>query len=182
MGEQPVLLDLNAIAAEPGARGLFTYSLRLPPIDDLVVEGAVEVALEALNTAQALLVRGNFRGKVHLACARCLEMVVVEVRGEIDEQFSLRGITAPELELIDQVEPREAAIAEQILNVSELVRQQLLVSLPLRVLCRPDCRGICPQCGRNLNQEECQCAQTEGSPAWETLRLLLEKERRAKHH
>jgi len=175
MEDEPVLLDLNAIASQPGAKGTFAYSLLLPASEGLVCEGAIEVSLEVQNTAKALLVRGSFRGKVRLCCARCLEETVEAVGGKIHEEFSLPGISAPELGLIDQVEPREAAFAEQVLNVSELVRQQLLSSLPLRALCRADCKGLCPRCGQNLNRGKCQCAETEVAPGWEALRDLMEE-------
>jgi uncharacterized protein len=180
MQRDAVLLDLSAIIAQPGAKGSFVYALELPAEADLATKGAVKVALTAQSTEKALIVRGAFEGKVILPCARCLEDVVVDLRGEIQEQFSLPGITEPDFELIDQVEPREAAFADQTLNVSELVRQQLLVSLPLRALCRPDCRGICPGCGVNLDQERCQCSAAQTDPAWEALRALTEKKKSTK--
>lgn len=174
--EPAVLLDLNAIANEPGAMGSFTYSLDLPASEEFTTEGPVQVSLEVHNIGKSLLVYGEFRGTVHLACARCLTDVPVAVQGRIDEQFSLPGISSPELELIDQVEPAEAAIADQVLNVSELVRQQILISLPIRVLCRDACQGLCPTCGQNLNEGSCDCPREEGHPGWEALRRLAIKQ------
>lgn len=171
MVPKPILLDLNAIVQQLGAIGSFAYSLRLPPSEGLTPEGPVEVSLEVQNTGSALLVRGSFRGKVRLSCARCLEEVVAPAEGRIAEEFSLPG-GAAELELIDQIEPEESAYAEQILNVSELIRQQLLISQPLRALCSPDCKGLCPRCGHNLNLGECSCPKVVAHPAWEALRVL----------
>jgi uncharacterized protein len=172
MEKGAVLLDLNAIAVQPGAKGSFTYSLDLSPNEDFTCEGPIEVALEVFNSGTALLVEGTFKGKAYLPCARCLEETLVEVQGKIQEQFSLPGITSPELGLIDQVEPKEAAFADQILNVTELIRQQILINLPLRVLCKASCKGMCPECGQNLNEGKCECPETPGDPAWQALRAL----------
>jgi len=147
----------------------------LPPSEELCCEGPVAVMLEVLNSGQALLVKGKFQGNVRMACARCLQDTELELRGKFDEQFSLPGVTEPDLQLIDQVEPAEAAFADQVLNVSELLRQQLLLALPLRALCTPDCKGLCPTCGANLNLNSCQCPKDEGHPAWQALRDLMEK-------
>jgi uncharacterized protein len=175
MDKDAVLLDLNAIAVEPGAKGNFTCSVVLPPSDELICEGPIAVTLEVQNTGQALLARGQFQGKVQLVCARCLQDTVLELQGKFNEQFSLPGASDPDLQLIDQLEPAESAFAKQILDVSELLRQQLLLALPLRALCSPSCEGLCPACGVNLNLNVCQCPKTEGSPAWEVLRDLMEK-------
>jgi uncharacterized protein len=175
MAKDAVLLDLNAIAVEPGAKGSFTCSVALPPSEDLNCEGAAAVSLEVQNSGQALLVKGKFQGMVLLPCARCLKDTRVVLQGKFNEQFSLPGVSDPDLQLIDQLEPTEAAFAGQILDVSELLRQQLLLALPLRALCSPDCAGLCPGCGTNLNITTCQCPKTEGSPVWEALRGLMEK-------
>jgi len=175
MENGPILLDLNAIAQQPGARGSFTYSLTLPESEGLACEGPVEVFLEAQNSGKALLVTGNLRGRAHLACARCLEDVIVEVQGKIQEQFSLPGASGRGLGLIDEIEPAESAYADQILNVSELIRQQMLILLPLRVICRPSCKGLCPTCGQNLNLGKCDCPEPASHPAWQALRALADK-------
>jgi uncharacterized protein len=176
--EPAVLLDLNAIASEPGATGSFAYSLDLPNAEEFASEGPVRVSLDVHNTGKALLVYGKFEGAVHLACARCLADVLVDVQGKIDEQFSLPGVTIAGLELIDQVEPAESAFTDQVLNVTELVRQQILLSLPMRVVCSDDCQGLCPVCGHNLNEGSCGCPQEEGHPAWKALRDLASKQKK----
>jgi uncharacterized protein len=175
MEHEPLLLDLSAIAQEPGARGSFTYSLSLPRGEGLVCKGPVEVSLEVYNSGRALVVRGLFRGKVLLACARCLEEVAIDIKGKIQEEFSLPVPGRAELGLIDQVEPVESAFADEVLNVSELARQQLLLSLPLQALCRPSCKGLCASCGENLNVKECDCPKASGHPAWQALRDLADR-------
>ncbi|NIM05430.1 MAG: hypothetical protein GTO55_04850 [Armatimonadetes bacterium] len=177
MEHEPILLDLSGIAQQPGARGSFSYSLSLPPSEELICEGPVEVALEAHNSGRALLVRGTFAGKALISCARCLEEVPINVKGKIEEQFSLPGVSEPDLDLIDQSEPGESAFADEMLNVSELIRQQLLISLPLRVLCRPSCKGLCATCGQDLNLKKCDCPEGLGHPAWESLRDLVNKQK-----
>jgi uncharacterized protein len=61
-----------------------------------------------------------------------------------------------------------------IVDLSELVRQLLVLHTPTRSLCRPDCRGICPHCGTNLNVDQCRCETEQVDPRMEPLRQLLQ--------
>ena len=53
--------------------------------------------------------------------------------------------------------------------LEDVLREQVLLSLPVRTLCRPDCKGLCPHCGENRNQKECTCAEMETDPKWAAL-------------
>jgi uncharacterized protein len=59
------------------------------------------------------------------------------------------------------------------INTDQLLRENLLLSLPLQPLCRDDCRGLCPRCGANLNQEPCGCERPPADPRMDALRKLL---------
>ena len=94
---------------------------------------------------------------VQVQCGRCLEMFETPVAVEFDEEYILDHdpITGRRVE----VEGDEFRIdAQRHLDLSEAVRQYRESALPLRPLCRPDCRGLCPHCGHNLNTGACGCA------------------------
>jgi uncharacterized protein len=96
---------------------------------------------------------------------------------KVEEEFATAE-TAPDVLTIDREEPETSAIANYVLDVSELVRQQLAVNLPMAQLCREDCRGICPECGQNLNLGPCGCAKQPADARWSALASLLDEEAR----
>ena len=61
------------------------------------------------------------------------------------------------------------------LLLEDVLREQVLLALPLKAICREDCKGLCPHCGRNLNQEQCNCAETPDDPRWSALKDIREK-------
>ena len=61
------------------------------------------------------------------------------------------------------------------LLLEDVLREQVLLALPLKAICRDDCRGLCPHCGRNLNHEQCTCAEPIEDPRWSALKDLREK-------
>jgi uncharacterized protein len=91
---------------------------------------------------------------------------------KVEEEFATAE-TAPDVVTIDREEPETSAMSNYVLDVSELVRQQLAVNLPMAPLCREDCQGICPECGQNLNLGPCSCANQPADTGWGTLASLL---------
>ena len=113
---------------------------------------------------------GRMEGRVQLACRLCLEEVDVEVDEDI--HFLLAGIGAeeaddPEVFLYD---PNAISI-----DLRPAVRETWLLSVPQYVQCSEDCKGLCPNCGTNLNESSCNCSTTETDPRWDALRKLQSK-------
>jgi uncharacterized protein len=61
------------------------------------------------------------------------------------------------------------------LVLEDVLREQVLLAVPLKVVCREDCKGLCPTCGKNRNTEPCSCAATLGDPRWSALKEIREK-------
>lgn len=105
-----------------------------------------------------LLIHGKTEVTIAIPCGRCLEEVDRVFRIRIDKEFDLTG------------EDRERSMEESEfmagtnLDVDQLIFGEILVSWPMKVLCREDCKGICKRCGTNLNLAECQCQKTELDP------------------
>lgn len=127
-----------------------------------------------LRTGLGVLVEGQFEGMVVTQCSRCLSDVVVPVSVEIEEEFQptidvVRGTHLP-------LEEEDAALLideQHILDLSEVLRQSLLLAIPMQPLCMPDCAGLCPVCGQDLNQGTCECVAAEVDPRWQDLGALL---------
>jgi len=118
---------------------------------------------------------GKLQTTLEMACARCLEPVVQDVKREFELLYRPLGVDAGREEL--SVTGAEAEIGyysgEGIL-LEDVLREQVLLAVPLKVICRQDCKGLCPQCGKNLNVGSCSCAEPEDE-RWSPLKDLREK-------
>ena len=115
--------------------------------------------------------RGRLSTGLELQCARCLEPVPQEIARDFELLYRPLGADAGRDEL--SVTDAEAEIGyyqgDGIL-LEDVLREQVLLGLPLKVICREDCRGLCPHCGKNLNQERCSCAVPAEDPRWSALK------------
>lgn len=134
---------------------------------DLTVRSPLRVRLEAQQVGPDVVVRGRLRGTFGLDCRRCLEPVDVEV----DEEFGrlYRAGSEPEA---DESEDVLGLPDGAELDLADAVREQLVVSVPRYVYCQEGCRGLCPQCGTNLNESVCECTTEELDERWAPLRQL----------
>jgi uncharacterized protein len=123
-----------------------------------------------------ILARGDVEGTVDLECGRCLEPFRATLRVHFEEQFapsvdvhSGAPLPAPADELIFVIDQNH------ILDLSEAIRQNVIVSLPINPLCSATCAGLCPSCGGNRNLDSCACADAaeEGNRPFAALRSLL---------
>jgi uncharacterized protein len=93
---------------------------------------------------------------------------------ELDEELSL--VYAPEDLLSgEEGDVRPIPYGARELNIGDAVREELILALDPFVLCDPTCRGLCPRCGVNLNQQTCSCVTEESDPRWDVLRALKNK-------
>lgn len=153
-----------------------------------VVENAVvpelgeEVILLAPIAGQIRLVRaGNdilaivaLTTQVEIPCSRCLTPVAAPVTIEFEETFlpTRDIISGAKLELAPDADPATLISETNILDLTEVVRQELYLSQPTHVLCREDCKGLCPQCGQNKNEATCSCQDNPIDDRWADLLAL----------
>src|ERR1700685_4311357 len=148
------------------------FSVVLPPeaigyggeaeqLGDLAAEGRAEVLHEHRGPKEIVAdirLRGQFAGKFEVPCARCVEPVEIPLTAEFDLIFrpaaadreaTERSITAQETEI--------GYYLKDSLLLEDVLREQVLLSLPVRTLCKEDCKGLCPRCGANRNHQPCSC-------------------------
>jgi len=123
-----------------------------------------------------VLVQGDVEADVQLQCSRCLDDISLPVDASLEEQFEPtvdvetgRAITRPEEQEDDTVFQIDA---NHLMDLTEPVRQALLVAIPMRPLCKEDCKGLCVVCGANLNHTDCGHQQNGPDNRWEALRAL----------
>jgi uncharacterized protein len=129
----------------------------------------VHLSVHVEKGTTAIYVRSHFRTVGRFTCDRCLEEfdLVVEDRGGL--VFSSdENLIAPR-----EVEIRVYHPEAHEIDLTEDIRDLLLLSLPVKRLCREDCQGLCAGCGANLNVEKCRCAATRSDPRWQPLQKLL---------
>jgi len=120
---------------------------------------------------QDIRLRGRLSAGLELQCARCLETVTQEVTRDFELLYRPLGADAGRDEL--SVTDAEAEIGYYQGNgilLEDVLREQVLLALPLKVTCGATCKGLCPQCGKNLNQEQCSCSTTVEDPRWAALK------------
>ena len=122
--------------------------------------------LQAIRVQGGLLVRGTIESQLCLDCVRCLEPFVLPITLEIEEVFRLPG-ASPVLDGSYSVG------ADGWLDMSPLLREHAWVAIPMKPVCAPDCKGLCPVCGVNLNLESCTCERDQLDPRLEVLKGLL---------
>lgn len=130
------------------------------------------------KTDQKILVTSQLRVTLELECSRCLETFSEEVDISLEEEFQPRfdirtGVPLPE----EEIDPALAIDQHNMLDMSETVRQALILASEDHVLCRETCKGLCPECGQNLNMARCSCTPAEVDPRWAALQQLAERAR-----
>jgi len=128
------------------------------------------------KVVQDIRVKGSLETSLEVPCARCLEPVVFPVQRSFDLIYRPLGTDAGHEEL--SVTDAEAEIGYYQgggLLLEDALREQVLLSVPLKTVCREDCKGFCPHCGRNLNEGECSCSDEVEDPRWAALKEIRSK-------
>jgi uncharacterized protein len=138
----------------------------------LVFDTPVSVNLRAQVAGSGeIVVLGQVEGVLRGECRRCLEPVRTAVK------LDLTLVYAPEDLLAGgEADVRPIPTRARELDLGEAVREELVLSVDPFVLCKPDCKGLCPKCGVNWNQWTCECAGEEHDPRWDVLRRALKNE------
>lgn len=127
----------------------------------------VEVAFDIHKDKEKFRLVGSARTELELACSRCLEPFRLPVHAEFDLRYLPAAEAAADAEQEVADEDLETSYyRDDQIDVNELLREQFYLALPMKPLCREDCKGLCAQCGTNLNTATCDC-----TPAWEDPRL-----------
>jgi uncharacterized protein len=125
-----------------------------------------------IRTNRGILVKGKITASVKEICSRCLKPIDCKVKYDFEEE-ALPGVSS--LEGSSSTSQYELTIDEDhTLGLSEVICQYALLAVPAKPLCRLDCAGICPTCGRDLNQEPCQCTPSVKDQRWS--KLMVRKE------
>lgn len=172
------MLTLNL--AELYRRGSLEIDGDIEPDDPIWKGGEIELLAPVHVRARAtpvasgeIWVQGRLATTVAGECRRCLDPVEVKVQ----EALELLFVPSDEREggAEGDAEARVLDLNAQEVDLTEPVREELLLAVPRYVVCEADCRGLCPRCGANRNRESCECTFDEPDPRWDKLRAMLEE-------
>jgi uncharacterized protein len=164
---EPIHFDLEL---KPGA---IDFGEEAEQMGNLAASGRAEVIHEHRGPREIvpdIRLQGRFAGQFQVPCARCIEPVEIPLAADFDLIFRPigadteppeRSITAPETEI--------GYYQKDSLSLEDVLREQVLLALPVRTLCKPDCKGLCPRCGANRNTQPCSCETGPSDPRWEAL-------------
>lgn len=110
---------------------------------------------------------GRVATAIEITCSRCAEPYTMTVAGPFELRYLPQALAGSKTEDPDD-DPTTAFYADDRIDLGQVVREQCYLALPMKPLCTPDCRGLCPHCGTNLNSERCACA-----PTWQDPRLAV---------
>jgi uncharacterized protein len=160
-----------------GGKGDFAHVYQpdeLNPVDERVrLTAPAAVTGKVRLSGNEVFVSGHVDTRAQVECDRCLQPVEAPVSAD----FALEYITGSEYESSEVAELTEAEMSVAVfdgegLDVDEIVKEQILLAVPTRMLCREDCKGICPECGIDRNTGECSCGADNIDPRWAALKNL----------
>jgi uncharacterized protein len=130
--------------------------------------------VEMLRTKAGVLVRAHLKLVEPETCSRCLEPLQETLSIEFEEEFQTTVDVHTGQAITEGIDEDAFKIDQNhMLDLTEAVRQYREASAEMQPLCRPDCRGLCPRCGKNLNEGACDCTASQADNRWAALTGLL---------
>jgi len=152
------------------------YGFDIRQLDSLSVEGRADLIVEHRGPGELIddiRIRSTYNGRFEALCARCLDPVEHSLAGQFDLLFRPTGADGEASEhSITTSETEIGYYQKDGVLLEDVLREQVLLSLPAKTLCHEDCKGLCPHCGRHLNSETCACSETVTDPRWTALSSL----------
>jgi uncharacterized protein len=167
-------LNVSRLRKEVGAIEKFQFIIpQLQEIDrEVLLKKPISVSGRLSNNGEALQLIVQLETVLSVQCDRCLEEVLLPLEFEFIENYSQKNDYGDET-----IENNEfIMIEDDLIDIAQAVRENIVLNLPMRVLCASDCPGICPQCGQNLKDKKCNCSSESVDPRLAILAKLKQKE------
>ena len=170
-----MIIDLRQFDDFPAHAVIEASEGEVQPFDDLITQvGKATLHLSLQKAETEYFCQGKVTADVRIQCSRCAREIEIELEGTTD--FIIRTAAADETDDSDATDDEDYVYAtgkNDTADVTDLVRQALTLALPMKPLCREDCKGLCPVCRTNLNERTCSCVKQQADPRWDGLQNLL---------
>jgi uncharacterized protein len=167
-------VDLRNIKPEEGHFGFLELAQDL----ELSEEGfefpeQIEVNIHAIKSGDEIIIQGQILTTVEMECSRCLEVFEMDINPKVQFVIQLLDISEPQHSDDEDFVILPKTTGEY--DISDRVREAIILDLPLKPLCSDNCRGLCPMCGVNLNEAECECTPDKTDERWDSLKQLFDQ-------
>src|SRR5688572_4439903 len=120
---------------------------------------------------------GTLSTVLELTCSRCVEPFQLPVDTTFDVRYLPQTDNAGEEREVEEDDLTDAFYRDDVIDLGQLMEEQFYLALPMKPLCRPDCKGLCPNCGTNLNVETCDCQVRWEDPRLAGLKALMNRDK-----
>lgn len=170
-------LNVADLRRHPGQSEPFSFCQELPPLhlgaETIAFVGPVQVEGKITSGQRVLVVQGKVRSVVRRDCSRCLAPFEEEVVANLEEEFAHTS----QANLLDAAAREEVRVfSGEEIDLREAVEEALVLALPMKALCRPDCEGLCPRCGQERREGVCGCPAEEPDDRLAVLKELLRRQ------
>ncbi|QIA26905.1 DUF177 domain-containing protein [Thermaerobacter sp. PB12/4term] len=166
----PLVIDVEALTRQRGLQSTGTVVAPIEPIPvpggDIAAHGPIRLQYRLTHTGEGRIwLEADLAARARLTCDRCLDSFEANLHTRYEEEFLPRpaGAGAGE-EPEDAGDTRVAYYDNHQVDLREGIRQNLILAVPAKQLCRLGCRGLCPRCGKNLNEGPCDCRDEDLDP------------------
>jgi len=137
------------------------------------IDQPLSVSLDLYRAGDKYIFEGKFQGGVQLECDRCLEPFHHDLDVSFREVLLVRTLNHEEADRGLAEEDLEFdVVKDDAIDLADMIREQIYLNLPMKLICRDDCQGLCPRCGINLNLKTCSCQLDQGHPGFQALKTL----------
>ena len=174
---QPLVVDTTKLPRQPGATRALKRVVPAPPdlgleLISVPVGSDLELDLSLTSVSEGVYVSGNVRGSLSGECGRCLNEITEAFDVEIAELYAYADSTTEETTDEDEV----GRMQGDLIDLEPAVRDAVVLTLPTNPVCRPDCPGLCPECGVHLDDLPADHSHDDVDPRWAALRNLSKTE------
>ncbi len=169
-------LDLSELIKSTGAVIPFHFEGEIE-VEGVELLSPVVADFKFSNTHRSIIIEGELDVSILAECVRCLKHFPLSIHFPFQEVYTRQDLMLDTKgNLVTEDEDIRSIFEGHNLDLSEFLRQNIILALPSAPLCSPDCKGLCPICGKNLNEGECQCAQQKVDSRWRKLLDYKKKE------
>jgi len=171
-----MLINLTELLSVAGKARDYTQDIEMnqliAPDGVYEIDSKKPVVLKIQNLGdKKLYMTGLIELSLLIPCGRCLEPVENHFRMEVEQELDLKQTDEDRADNLDE----QPYISGYYLDVDRLVSNELILNLPMKILCREDCEGICNRCGANLNHETCACERTSPDPRMSVIQDIFKQ-------
>lgn len=171
-----MLIDLSEILSIEGKTQVVEAPVSMDSfqskLGDFPVAEKEPLSLTITNTGKKVLkIEAKGRITVNIPCDKCLKDVPTEFDINFEQEIDMQASKEDRIKDLDEIN----YVTGCSLDVEQLVHNEILIHWPLRVLCKENCRGICPKCGKDLNEGSCECDQTSPDPRMAVISDIFSK-------